>query len=37
MAKFVNPYGDAKDSKRVIKAILYHYGLVDNRPNVFVK
>ena len=35
MAEAVNPYGDGKASERIIQAILYHYGLADNRPDVF--
>jgi UDP-N-acetylglucosamine 2-epimerase (non-hydrolysing) len=36
MAEAVNPYGDGKASERIIQAILYHYGLADNRPDVFI-
>jgi UDP-N-acetylglucosamine 2-epimerase (non-hydrolysing) len=36
MAESVNPYGDGKASQRIIQAILYHYGLADNRPDIFV-
>lgn len=36
MAASVNPYGDGKASERIIQAILYHYGLADERPDVFV-
>lgn len=36
MAESVNPYGDGKASQRIIQAILYHYGLVDGRPDVFM-
>ena len=35
MAESVNPYGDGKASERIIQAILYHYGLAENRPDVF--
>lgn len=35
MAESVNPYGDGKASQRIIQAILYHYGLADERPDVF--
>jgi UDP-N-acetylglucosamine 2-epimerase (non-hydrolysing) len=35
MAESVNPYGDGKASARIIQAILYHYGLTDERPDVF--
>jgi UDP-N-acetylglucosamine 2-epimerase (non-hydrolysing) len=36
MSKAVNPYGDGKASERIIQAILYHYGMVDSRPDVFI-
>ena len=36
MAESVNPYGDGKASARIIQAILYHYGLAENRPDVFI-
>ena len=36
MAESVNPYGDGKASARIIQAILYHYGMVDSRPDVFI-
>ncbi|MCR5757055.1 MAG: UDP-N-acetylglucosamine 2-epimerase (non-hydrolyzing) [Selenomonas sp.] len=36
MAESVNPYGDGQASARIIQAILYHYGLADSRPDVFV-
>ncbi|WP_303816182.1 non-hydrolyzing UDP-N-acetylglucosamine 2-epimerase [Selenomonas ruminantium] len=36
MAESVNPYGDGKASERIIQAILYHYGMVDSRPDVFI-
>lgn len=36
MAESVNPYGDGKASERIIQAILYHYGMADNRPDVFI-
>ena len=36
MAASVNPYGDGKASERIIQAILYHYGLADERPDVFM-
>ena len=26
MAKAVNPYGDGKAAKRIVDAILYHFG-----------
>ena len=36
MAESVNPYGDGKASARIIQAILYHYGLAADRPDVFM-
>ena len=36
MAESVNPYGDGKASVRIIQAILYHYGLAEDRPGVFM-
>ena len=36
MAESVNPYGDGKASERIIQAILYHYGLAESRPDVFI-
>ena len=35
MAEAVNPYGEGKAAARSIQAILYHYGLADERPDVF--
>ena len=35
MAESVNPYGDGKAAARIIQAILYHYGLADERPDRF--
>ncbi|WP_298462017.1 non-hydrolyzing UDP-N-acetylglucosamine 2-epimerase [uncultured Mitsuokella sp.] len=35
MAEAVNPYGDGQAARRIIHAILYHYGLADGRPDVF--
>lgn len=35
MAESVNPYGDGQAARRIIQAILYHYGLADGRPDVF--
>ena len=35
MSESVNPYGDGKASARIIQAILYHYGLAEDRPQVF--
>ena len=36
MANTCNPYGDGKASKRIVDAILYHYGLKDEKPDSFV-
>ena len=36
MAESCNPYGDGEASRRIIQAILYHYGLADARPDRFV-
>lgn len=36
MANTCNPYGDGKASKRIIEAILYHYGLSDKKPDSFI-
>jgi len=35
MAKAVNPYGDGKASERIVKAILYEFGLSDEKPAEF--
>lgn len=32
MAKAVNPYGDGNVSKRIVKAILYHFGVIKEKP-----
>ncbi len=32
MAKAVNPYGDGNASKRTVDAILYHFGIIKDRP-----
>jgi UDP-N-acetylglucosamine 2-epimerase len=32
MAKAVNPYGDGLASKRSVDAILYRFGVTDERP-----
>lgn len=32
MAHAANPYGDGNASKRIIDAILYHFGITDERP-----
>ena len=36
MARAVNPYGDGKASERIVKALLYHFGLLDIRPEEFL-
>lgn len=37
MAKASNPYGDGTASYRIVQAILYHFGLRDERPESFDK
>lgn len=36
MANTCNPYGDGKASKRIIEAILYYYGLSQEKPDSFI-
>ena len=36
MANTCNPYGDGKASTRIIEAILYHYGLSQEKPDSFI-
>jgi UDP-N-acetylglucosamine 2-epimerase (non-hydrolysing) len=36
MANTCNPYGDGKAAERIVKAILYHYGLSEEKPDSFV-
>lgn len=36
MSEACNPYGDGLASKRIIQAILYHYGLAEEGPAEFV-
>lgn len=36
MENTCNPYGDGKASKRIIEAILYHYGLSQEKPDSFI-
>ncbi|GAB7387889.1 UDP-N-acetylglucosamine 2-epimerase (non-hydrolyzing) [Bacillaceae bacterium] len=36
MAKAANPYGDGQASRRIVEAILYHFGLADGKPEPFV-
>lgn len=35
MSHAVNPYGDGKASERIVDAILYHFGVCDNKPKDF--
>ncbi len=35
MAKAVNPYGDGKASQRIVQALLYEFGLSDQKPEEF--
>lgn len=35
MAKAVNPYGDGNASERIVKVLLYHFGLTDEMPEEF--
>lgn len=35
MAKAVNPYGDGKASRRTVDAILYHFGVLKEKPSDF--
>ncbi|MDR1156755.1 MAG: UDP-N-acetylglucosamine 2-epimerase (non-hydrolyzing) [Oscillospiraceae bacterium] len=35
MAKAVNPYGDGEACRRIVEAVLYHYGLRAAPPDVF--
>ncbi|SMC38286.1 non-hydrolyzing UDP-N-acetylglucosamine 2-epimerase [Sporomusa malonica] len=36
MANAVNPYGDGQASRRIVKAILWKYGLADGIPDEFI-
>lgn len=36
MSEACNPYGDGEAARRIIKAILYHYGLKEERPGRFM-
>ncbi len=36
MAEAVNPYGDGQAARRIIEAILYHFHLAEDRPDVFM-
>jgi UDP-N-acetylglucosamine 2-epimerase (non-hydrolysing) len=35
MSKAANPYGDGRASERIVRAILYHFGLEPNPPEPF--
>ncbi|PYZ92599.1 UDP-N-acetylglucosamine 2-epimerase (non-hydrolyzing) [Salipaludibacillus keqinensis] len=35
MSQASNPYGDGNASKRIVDAILYHFNLLEERPNDF--
>jgi UDP-N-acetylglucosamine 2-epimerase (non-hydrolysing) len=35
MAQAANPYGDGQASRRIVEAILYHFGLRQERPETF--
>ncbi|MGD6977195.1 non-hydrolyzing UDP-N-acetylglucosamine 2-epimerase [Bacillus altitudinis] len=35
MSKASNPYGDGQASKRIVEMLLYHYGLMDVKPQSF--
>jgi len=35
MAQAANPYGDGQASRRIVEAILYHFGLRSERPDTF--
>lgn len=36
MANTCNPYGDGEASRRIVDAILYHYGLKETKPDLFI-
>ncbi|CDF57318.1 non-hydrolyzing UDP-N-acetylglucosamine 2-epimerase [Thermobrachium celere] len=36
MANAVNPYGDGHASRRIVDAILYYFGLKEDRPDEFI-
>jgi UDP-N-acetylglucosamine 2-epimerase (non-hydrolysing) len=36
MAKAVNPYGDGNASKRIVSALLYHFKVINERPEEFI-
>ncbi|WP_411344004.1 non-hydrolyzing UDP-N-acetylglucosamine 2-epimerase [Paenibacillus sp. WLX1005] len=35
MSEAANPYGDGQASKRIVNAILHHYGVLEERPEEF--
>jgi UDP-N-acetylglucosamine 2-epimerase (non-hydrolysing) len=35
MSKASNPYGDGNASKRIVQALLYHFNLLEQRPEDF--
>ncbi|MDF2682125.1 MAG: UDP-N-acetylglucosamine 2-epimerase, partial [Brevibacillus sp.] len=35
MAHAANPYGDGEASRRIVEAILYHFGMRTDRPEPF--
>lgn len=36
MANAVNPFGDGKASQRIVKALLYYFGIKNERPDEFI-
>ena len=36
MAHAANPYGDGNASKRTVEAILYYFGLTDQKPEDYI-
>jgi len=37
MSKAANPYGDGQASRRIVNAILHHFGVINERPEEFHK
>ncbi|XEC95311.1 non-hydrolyzing UDP-N-acetylglucosamine 2-epimerase [Paenibacillus tarimensis] len=37
MSKAANPYGDGQASKRIVRAILHHFGRLSDRPEPFTQ
>ncbi|MNI89598.1 UDP-N-acetylglucosamine 2-epimerase [compost metagenome] len=35
MSRAANPYGDGAASKRIVNAILHHFGVLEERPEEF--